>query len=133
MHVSDNALEANQVAGFVTLVRNLVQSSPANQDSLVRTNAMGTLSYLLQKVRTSLPAVPEKGRAVGCDAVRFWAKVGLQRGCVIPMELFGSRMMDPKSHCELNFYPRTSRILFVNWFRLAIVYASVNAYKCFCS
>ena len=46
----DNALEANPVAGFLTLMRNFVQGSPVNQDSLVRTNAIATLSYLLQKV-----------------------------------------------------------------------------------
>ena len=46
----DNALEANPVAGFLTLTRNFVQGSPVNQDSLVRTNAIATLSYLLQKV-----------------------------------------------------------------------------------
>ena len=31
-------------------MRNFVQGSPVNQDSLVRTNAIATLSYLLQKV-----------------------------------------------------------------------------------
>ena len=46
----DNALEANPVAGFLALMRNFVQGSPVNQDSLVRTNAIATLSYLLQKV-----------------------------------------------------------------------------------
>ena len=48
--IVDNAMEANPVAGFMTLMRNFVQGSPVNQDSLVRTNAIATLSYLLQKV-----------------------------------------------------------------------------------
>ena len=64
---TDNALEANQVAGFLTLLRNFVQSTPANQDSLVRTNAMGTLSYMLQKVLSSQKDKKTNIGKLGCD------------------------------------------------------------------
>ncbi len=49
-YLAENALEQNQVAGFLTLLKNFVSSSPVNQDSLVRTNAIATLGALLQKV-----------------------------------------------------------------------------------
>ncbi|CAH1788242.1 unnamed protein product [Owenia fusiformis] len=47
---ADSKLEQNQVSGILTLLRHMLQSSPVNQDNMVRTNAMATIGALLQKV-----------------------------------------------------------------------------------
>ena len=47
---SDINLEVNPAAGVLTLLRNMVQYSPVNQDCLVRTNSVAVLGALLQKV-----------------------------------------------------------------------------------
>ena len=49
--ISDTKLEQNQVAGFLTLLRNMIQTRPTNQDSFVRTNGAAIIGALLQKVR----------------------------------------------------------------------------------
>ena len=47
---SDAKLKQNQVAGFLSLLRNMIQNCPSNQENLVRTKAVATLGALLQKV-----------------------------------------------------------------------------------
>ena len=48
--LTDTKLEKNQVAGFLTLLRHMIQNSPVNQESLIRENAVATLATLLHKV-----------------------------------------------------------------------------------
>ena len=48
--IADTKLEQNQVAGFLTLLRNMIQTRPTNQDSFVRTNGAAIIGALLQKV-----------------------------------------------------------------------------------
>ena len=50
IYFSDTKLEQNQVAGFLTLLRNMIQTRPTNQDSFVRTNGAAIIGALLQKV-----------------------------------------------------------------------------------
>ena len=54
LSLTDIKLEQNQVAGFLTLLRNLVQCSELNQETLLRENALALLGALLQKVSESL-------------------------------------------------------------------------------
>ena len=46
----DTKLEQNQVAGFITLLRNMVQTKPVNQQTFVQTNGAAVIGTLLQKV-----------------------------------------------------------------------------------
>ena len=52
--VTDTKLEQNQVAGFLTLLRNMIQTRPTNQDSFVRTNGAAIIGALLQKVKSCM-------------------------------------------------------------------------------
>ena len=47
---ADSKLQRNNVAGFLTMIRNFITGHKCNQDSLVRTQAIATLGALLQKV-----------------------------------------------------------------------------------
>ena len=49
-YITDAKLEQNQVAGFLTLVRNMIATSLINQESLVRCNGVAIVGALLQKV-----------------------------------------------------------------------------------
>lgn len=51
---TDRKLEQNQVAGFLTLIRNMIQTSAVNQQTFVQTNAAAVISALLQKVKCKL-------------------------------------------------------------------------------
>ena len=51
---ADTKLEQNQVAGFLTLLRNMIQTRPTNQDSFVRTNGAAIIGALLQKVSDNI-------------------------------------------------------------------------------
>ncbi|KAK3582874.1 hypothetical protein CHS0354_012486 [Potamilus streckersoni] len=51
---ADKKLQQNQVAGFLTLLRNMMQTHTTNQDTFVRTSGAATLSALLQKVNPKL-------------------------------------------------------------------------------
>ncbi|KAK2169991.1 hypothetical protein LSH36_5g09019 [Paralvinella palmiformis] len=56
---ADVRLQQNRVAAFLTLLRNLVQSSSVNQETLLRENAFSILGALLQKSEPSI-AAPRK-------------------------------------------------------------------------
>ncbi|WAR10788.1 NBEL1-like protein [Mya arenaria] len=51
---ADTKLEQNQVAGFLTLLRNMVQTRPVNQQTFVQTNGAAVIGALLQKVNAKL-------------------------------------------------------------------------------
>ncbi|XP_053386541.1 neurobeachin-like protein 1 [Mercenaria mercenaria] len=51
---ADTKLEQNQVAGFLTLLRNMVQTKPVNQQTFVQTNGAAVIGALLQKVNCKL-------------------------------------------------------------------------------
>ncbi|KAH3749050.1 hypothetical protein DPMN_183540 [Dreissena polymorpha] len=48
---TDMKLEQNQVAGFLTLLRNMIQTKLVNQQTFVQTNGAAVIGALLQKVR----------------------------------------------------------------------------------
>jgi len=47
---TDTKLEQNQVSGFLTLMRNMIQTKPVNQQTFVQTNGAAIIGALLQKV-----------------------------------------------------------------------------------
>ncbi|XP_060592045.1 neurobeachin-like protein 1, partial [Ruditapes philippinarum] len=51
---ADTKLEQNQVAGFLTLLRNMVQTKPVNQQTFIQTNGAAVIGALLQKVNSKL-------------------------------------------------------------------------------
>jgi hypothetical protein len=51
---SDAKLEQNQVAGFLTLLRHMLQTSSTNRDTFTRINGAATIGAILQKVSQSL-------------------------------------------------------------------------------
>ncbi|KAL4217498.1 Neurobeachin-like protein 1 [Mactra antiquata] len=51
---ADTKLEQNQVAGFLTLLRNMIQTKPVNQQTFVQTNGAAVIGALLQKVNSKL-------------------------------------------------------------------------------
>ncbi|CAI9726854.1 1 isoform X1 [Octopus vulgaris] len=51
---TDAKLEQNQVAAFLTLLRNMLQTKTKNQDSFIRTHGAATVGALLQKVNSEL-------------------------------------------------------------------------------
>ncbi|GAB1600529.1 neurobeachin-like protein 1 isoform X2 [Argonauta hians] len=51
---TDAKLEQNQVAAFLTLLRNMLQTKTKNQDSFIRTQGAATVGSLLQKVNAEL-------------------------------------------------------------------------------
>lgn len=51
---AESKLEQNQVAAFLTLLRNMLQTKVTNQDCFIRTHSAATIGALLQKVQPKL-------------------------------------------------------------------------------
>ncbi|KAM5229140.1 neurobeachin-like protein 1 isoform 2-T2 [Ctenodactylus gundi] len=51
---SESRLEKNLVATFVLIVKHLIQRHPINQDNLIHSHGVATLSFLLQKMPSTL-------------------------------------------------------------------------------
>ncbi|KAL5005989.1 hypothetical protein ScPMuIL_017147 [Solemya velum] len=51
---ADANLEQNQVSGFLTLLKNMMQAKVVNQDMFIRTNCAASIGALLQKVNPKL-------------------------------------------------------------------------------